>query len=38
MWDRRTGRPYANAIVWQDTRTDGWVAELERDGRGDTIR
>ena len=22
VWDRRTGEPYANAIVWQDTRTD----------------
>jgi glycerol kinase len=21
VWDRETGRPYANAIVWQDTRT-----------------
>ncbi|MEW5722059.1 MAG: glycerol kinase GlpK [Thermodesulfobacteriota bacterium] len=22
VWDPRTGRPYYNAIVWQDTRTD----------------
>ncbi|MCR3742735.1 FGGY family of carbohydrate kinases, N-terminal domain, partial [Actinomadura glauciflava] len=22
VWNRRTGRPYYNAIVWQDTRTD----------------
>ena len=22
VWNRRTGRPYGNAIVWQDTRTD----------------
>ena len=21
VWDRRTGKPYTNAIVWQDTRT-----------------
>ena len=21
VWDRRTGKPYYNAIVWQDTRT-----------------
>ena len=21
IWNRRTGHPYANAIVWQDTRT-----------------
>jgi glycerol kinase len=28
LWDRRTGRPVANAIVWQDTRTDWLVKEL----------
>ncbi|MET7400512.1 glycerol kinase GlpK [Dactylosporangium sp. NPDC005572] len=28
VWDRRTGRPYANAIVWQDTRTDAIAAAL----------
>ncbi|MBO0729855.1 MAG: glycerol kinase, partial [Acidimicrobiaceae bacterium] len=22
VWNRRTGHPYTNAIVWQDTRTD----------------
>ncbi|WP_345025165.1 FGGY family carbohydrate kinase, partial [Actinomadura keratinilytica] len=38
VWNRRTGRPYHNAIVWQDTRTDRIAAALERDGRGDTIR
>ncbi len=38
VWNRRTGRPYGNAIVWQDTRTDGIAAALERDGRGDLIR
>ncbi|MBO0747065.1 MAG: glycerol kinase GlpK [Acidimicrobiaceae bacterium] len=38
VWDRRTGRPYSNAIVWQDTRTDHLVAALERDGRGGLIR
>ncbi len=38
VWDRRTGRPYANAIVWQDTRTDRIAAALERAGRGDVIR
>jgi glycerol kinase len=38
VWDRRTGRPYYNAIVWQDTRTDRIAAELDRDGRGDVIR
>ncbi|MBP6997048.1 MAG: glycerol kinase GlpK [Phycicoccus sp.] len=38
VWDRRTGRPLHNAIVWQDTRTDGIAAALERDGHGDLIR
>ncbi|GAA4081602.1 MULTISPECIES: glycerol kinase GlpK [Actinomadura] len=38
VWNRRTGRPYHNAIVWQDTRTDAIAAALDRDGRGDVIR
>jgi glycerol kinase len=38
VWNRSTGRPYYNAIVWQDTRTDRIASALERDGRGDTIR
>ncbi|MFI7376062.1 glycerol kinase GlpK [Actinoplanes sp. NPDC049668] len=38
VWDRATGLPCHNVIVWQDTRTDRIVAELDRDGRGDVIR
>ncbi len=38
IWDPRTGRPYGNAIVWQDTRTDSIAKALERDGHGDLIR
>jgi glycerol kinase len=38
VWDRKTGRPYGNAIVWQDTRTDGIVAELSREGGIDRLR
>ncbi|GGN71075.1 glycerol kinase [Actinoplanes lobatus] len=38
VWDRRTGRPYYNAIVWQDTRTDRIASALDRDERGSTIR
>lgn len=38
VWNRRTGRPYYNAIVWQDTRTDRIAAALEREGKGDVIR
>jgi glycerol kinase len=38
VWNPKTGRPYYNAIVWQDTRTDRIAAALDRDGRGDVIR
>jgi len=38
VWDRHTGRPYHNAIVWQDTRTDRIASALDRDGRGAVIR
>ena len=38
VWDRRTGRPIHNAIVWQDTRTDRIVAELASDGGQDRFR
>ncbi|MDS0139538.1 MULTISPECIES: glycerol kinase GlpK [unclassified Amycolatopsis] len=38
VWNRRTGRPYGNAIVWQDTRTDRIASALEREGKGDIIR
>ncbi|ALR10387.1 glycerol kinase [Mycobacteroides saopaulense] len=38
VWNKHTGRPYYNAIVWQDTRTDRIASALDRDGRGDVIR
>jgi len=38
VWSRSTGRPYYNAIVWQDTRTDRIASALEREGKGDVIR
>jgi len=38
VWDKNTGQPYYNAIVWQDTRTDKIASKLERDGHGDLIR
>lgn len=28
VWNKHTGRPYANAIVWQDMRTDAICREL----------
>ncbi|GAA4463944.1 glycerol kinase GlpK [Nibrella saemangeumensis] len=38
VWNRRTGKPYYNALVWQDTRTDALVAQYERDGGQDRFR
>jgi glycerol kinase len=38
VWNPKTGDPWYNAIVWQDTRTDRIVAGLERDGHGALIR
>lgn len=38
LWDRRTGRPLHNAIVWQDTRVAPQVAELARAGGLDRFR
>ncbi len=34
VWDRETGEPVYNAIVWQDTRTDRIVTELGKLGGG----
>jgi glycerol kinase len=34
LWDRASGAPVANAIVWQDTRTAALVAELAAAGAG----
>jgi glycerol kinase len=38
VWNPKTGRPWCNAIVWQDTRTDRIVGALDRDGSGRVIR
>ena len=38
VWDRATGLPIANAIVWQDTRTDALVRDLALDGGQDRFR
>jgi glycerol kinase len=32
VWDKNSGEPVHNALVWQDTRTDKLVDELSRDG------
>ena len=37
-WNRHTGRPVHNAIVWQCRRTADYCGELTREGLVDTIR
>ncbi|MFD1831566.1 glycerol kinase GlpK [Streptomyces desertarenae] len=38
LWDRTTGEPVHNAIVWQDTRTDALCKELARNVGQDRFR
>ena len=38
VWNPKTGEPYNNAIVWQDTRTDRICQELAADGGQDRFR
>jgi glycerol kinase len=38
IWDRKTGQPYYNAVVWQDIRTDTICNELAREGGQDRFR
>ncbi|PWI41968.1 glycerol kinase GlpK [Streptomyces sp. ICBB 8177] len=38
LWDKATGEPVHNAIVWQDTRTDGLCKELGRNVGQDRFR
>jgi glycerol kinase len=38
LWDRATGRPVHNALVWQDTRTEALVADYARDCGQDRFR
>ena len=38
VWDKSTGKPVYNAIVWQDTRTDVICNELAKDGGQDRLR
>jgi len=38
LWDRNTGAPLHNALVWQDTRTAELVARYVRDGGQDRFR
>ncbi|HEY7286857.1 MAG TPA: glycerol kinase GlpK [Vicinamibacterales bacterium] len=38
IWDRETGAPIANAIVWQDRRTADFCEQLKAEGDGPTIQ
>ena len=38
VWNRKTGKPYYNAIVWQDLRTDVICNELAKQGGQDRFR
>ena len=38
IWNRKTGEPVANALVWQDTRVADYVRELARAGGQDRFR
>ncbi|HHT14774.1 MAG: glycerol kinase GlpK [Christensenellales bacterium] len=38
IWDKKTGEPICNAIVWQCRRTSDIIDELVKRGHGDTIR
>jgi glycerol kinase len=37
VWDKKTGKPIYNAIVWQDRRTAGFCDQLKQEGYGKTI-
>ncbi len=38
VWDRKTGAPIHNAIVWQDRRTARFCDELRRAGHADVVQ
>ena len=38
VWDRETGQPIHNAIVWQDRRTADFCERLKKDGAGETVQ
>ena len=38
VWDKTTGKPLYNAIVWQDTRTDQICNEFAKEGGQDRLR
>ncbi len=38
VWNRKTGQPIHNALVWQDRRAEPACAQLRADGHADTIQ
>lgn len=38
VWDKETGKPVYNAIVWQCTRGESYIEKIKKDGLTDTIR
>ncbi|WP_162053197.1 glycerol kinase GlpK [Pontibacter pamirensis] len=38
LWDRNTGEPLYNAIVWQDRRTSAYCNELKERGKSELVR
>ncbi len=38
VWDKNTGEPVYNAIVWQDTRTDQLIKKFGKEGGQDRFR
>ncbi len=38
VWDKKTGKPIYNAIVWQDKRTAGFCDDLKEQGKEQWIR
>ncbi len=37
VWDKKTGRPIYNAIVWQDRRTADFCDQMKKEGHGQMI-
>ena len=38
VWDKNTGQPVYNAIVWQDKRTSKYCNQLKKEGHSDVIK
>ncbi|HNW99011.1 MAG TPA: glycerol kinase GlpK [Bacteroidales bacterium] len=38
LWNKNTGKPVYNAIVWQDTRTNAFCHKMKNDGYADLVK